>query len=510
MWRDARYGGEWREVSGVGMSSEKAEEAEEAEEAEAWMVGALGVCRAATGNFDVGEPASPVMVWVRYMLYAFSLLYPVFHVTVIEVVAAASGSAAAWDTYVGAVAFAVASVGQVCQEPCFRPGAGAVLRALADSAEAADAEALRRVGVERLPAPWPGRYARPPAWAVAAAIAMPQAVFGVYFYQFYFAPALASAQDEVAASTSLFMDTQWLAGPGREEAVLGALNGPQTLILFGVVHVFRTALVWLGFVELLLVCQAWVSANRMQCFTLRRTVRAVAHLSQDQWTVASMQRELDLLALALDGKQVRPGLGGAPPSAVGAAAAAAAAVASGQVSVTEMMSSAVQRSTSAILGSDVSGKLARVDAAFGLLQSGISSMNDVLTVPVLCGLLALFGFSVIGFNLGLTRGAPILVVVGTFCVAGTLALLAFMGGVGDAWISVQGEVRHVHVARALAETLGPEPASRLKESVAASSLGFEILHVVTSSQTIIYVLVYVSVVLVTSGVFTATGNNLDL
>ena len=75
-----------------------------------------------------------------------------------------------------------------------------------------------------------------------------------------------------------------------------------------------------------------------------------------------------------------------------------------------------------------------------------------------------------------------------------------MGRVGDGWLRTVNEVGGIDTTFALTAILGESNAGRLQESVRQTKVGFHILNVVISTQSIIWLFVYLTILVVSSGI----------
>jgi hypothetical protein len=145
--------------------------------------------------------------------------------------------------------------------------------------------------------------------------------------------------------------------------------------------------------------------------------------------------------------------------------------------------------------------------AFSNLRVGVNTLNALLAIPMGLTLIIFLCYFLIVAAISVTGRAGdaqwIVVFISVVIAIATVALLFYMGRVGDDWKDTTMDIGSVETTFAIVDTFGETKAKYIQESVHRTEVGFEILHVVISSQSIMYLVVYLTIVAVSSGLFTS-------
>ena len=470
--------------SGSGIGGEW--EAFDVDSSEEWMHPMLQLCSVMSGNVVWGGAGN---VWGRTLqafLHLFAWLYPVIQVVGCLLVSDASGEPIKWDVYVWLVSFVMMAILPYTVRNCYSTDAVCVLVGLRREA-ASQEEFIERqvtagkhssVGVEF------EKRAADSIWTfqpfLYALVFAPQVIFLVYLYFFFVSPVIRSTAGLDTTQRDTILNSSYLLrGEGRDREIMGSLRGPGVLALLGVLHCLRIMLVWFALMETIFLSQIWINACCGSVGLFMRAVRLDADLGGG-FLSAGRDGMTGETYRGLEGQRWEDGGTGSPP-------------ANGR------------------LGESVAGvaphlpqSLHRSLHAFSVLKVGVHSMDALLAVPMTLILLVFvmyFLVSVAIFYDG--RGGDTQWIMfftsGTILVA-TVLLLGFIGSVADGWGRTVNEVVGVDVTFALDARVGKVKTANLQDSVRRTKVGFQILNIVISTQSIIWLFVYLTILIVSSGI----------
>jgi len=471
---------------------------------ENWVHPALAFCRVMSGNAVAGGAESVPGRILQASLYLFSFLYPFMMLVCCELIADRSGKPVSWDTYVWMGIYVTMAVVPFTVKSCYSQDAGRVLDGLDRESKLRDQALMRkyvpRVGDTRIV--HQGEEGTIYFWVtrlVAIGLtAGPQLMFTLYYYTFFLAPAMEAVAGRETTQRDTFLDSQFLLrGEGLSEDLIWGLSGPGVMIIMGALHLVRTQLVWFAHMEVLFIAAAWVETCCEAVVTFKRALREAAGLPEIVG-IGALQRARSLAGLA-DTTLKRELIS---PTTIRCrddfADGSGLRSREGEQDVDGGQFAAE---------SDVTSDLETSLNAFSNLRVGVNTLNALLAIPMGLTLIIFLCYFLIVAAISVTGRAGdaqwIVVFISVVIAIATVALLFYMGRVGDDWKDTTMDIGSVETTFAIVDTFGETKAKYIQESVHRTEVGFEILHVVISSQSIMYLVVYLTIVAVSSGLFTS-------
>ena len=462
----------------------------------------LAVCSVVSGNVVMGGPGSVPGRIVQGLLHAFAWIYPVFMLVGCELVADASGEPTTWEVYLWVFAFFLTAALPYTVVRCYSNDALCVLTGLRGELEAQN-ELLARaiVGQGMTMVPNEDRERNTTSHLLGRVLGTllvfaPQVVFLIYLYTFFLMPALRAVAGEETLRRDTFLNSDFLLrGEGLHGDVIGTMKGPAVLCIWGSIHVLRIMLVWFTLMETIFLGATWVNACCGSVAVFARSVQHEAGLNEIVG-ISGMERVRAIAGLSDEDLPI------------------------GRL----LRDSHVQKDSPT---NDVWGRLPHGDTkalplhpsfegnyplhpmrrslhAFSSLRLGVNTLNTLLTAPMTLTLATFVSYFLIAASISYDGRAGeaqwIVVVLALVILAATLTLLAFMGRVGDGWSRTVNEVGGIDTTFALTAILGESNAARLQESVIRTKVGFQILNVVISTQSIIWLFIYLTILVVSSGI----------
>jgi len=464
-----------------------------------WMHPMLAVCSVMSGNVVLGGAESIPGRALQAFLHLFAWVYPVIMLVGVLLVSDASGEPVKWDVYLWLVTFVMTATLPYLVVQCYSPHSVDILQGLRRETHAQEELLIRKVageGAALLPAEeWDRSF-----WVYRALsyalVFFPQAVFLLYLIVFFLTPAMQAPSGGDATGRDTFLDSEYLLGDGSQRAIMGSLHGPALLAVLGTLHCLRIMLVWFTLMETLFLAATWINACCGSVRAFDRAVRQDAGLSmvkgiEDiEWIRASARCSPEELPLTSFLSQPLPGSpgatsewdqvkGGPPPAQAGAP--------------------------------PIAPPLRGTVHAFSTLRVGVHTLNALLAAPMTLTFFTFLGYFFIAAAIshdGRAGDAQWIITFTTFTIfVACLLLLFFMGRVADAWLRTSNDVGGLDITFALVATAGESETANLQASVRRTAVGFKIMNLVISTQTIIWFFVYVTILIVSSGVLSRDGRS---